>query len=51
MDYEDLQGLLKILELQLTQLYAAVNSSKKYFWPGLLKPEAYLTSKTSKISC
>lgn len=36
--------LIKNLESQLEQLYAAVKVSNKYLWPGLLKPEAYIAT-------
>lgn len=43
----DQESLVKTLELQLEQLYAAVKSSNKYFWPGLLKPEVHLAAEIS----
>lgn len=44
---EDQKSLIKTLELQLEQLHAALNSSNKYFWPGLLRPDAYLAAEVS----
>lgn len=41
--------LINTLESQLKQLYAAAKVSNKYFWSGLLKPDAYLAATTSRI--
>lgn len=44
---EDQKRLIKTLEFELKQLHAAINSSNKYFWPGLLRPDAYLAAEVS----
>lgn len=42
--------LIEILEKQLQQLFAFVNKSNKYVWPGILDPEDYLAATPTAYS-
>ena len=50
MNNKDQSLLIEMLELQVHDLYTAVNKSNKYFWPALLKPEKHLAARPEAYS-
>jgi hypothetical protein len=50
MESKDQIPLIKKLESQVEELYKAVNSSNKFFWPALLRPGSHLTARPQMYS-
>lgn len=50
MNAQDQTSLIKKLESQVQDLYAAVQKLNKYFWPALLKPGKHLTARPEAYS-